>query len=141
VYWQIREIRRTGSSILPSAAADNSIAGGEPIWFHDIMPDPVAIHDYQPEHESAALEFLKRARWDLRMLRKVHVYTDRFQVIDVNGDCLEVRGIGYRDAAITGLLRAVNTAFDPATIHNPTDAEYKEFATGRRHAWAEDRVM
>jgi hypothetical protein len=38
-------------------------------------------------------------------------------------------------------LRAVNTAFDPATIHEPTEAEYKEFFTGRRHTWAEDRVM
>ena len=45
------------------------------------------------------------------------------------------------DAEVVPLLRAVNTAFDPATIHDPTDQEYKELATGRRHPWAEDRVM
>ena len=105
------------------------------------MPTPLATHDFLPTDANAAFEFLKRTRWDLRQLRKVYVYRDRFQVIDVNGDCLEVRGVGYPDAAIVDLLRAVNTAFDPQTIHNPTDAEFKEFATGRRHAWAEDRVM
>jgi hypothetical protein len=35
----------------------------------------------------------------------------------------------------------INTAFDPAKIHEPTTLEYKEFDTGRRHCWAEDRVM
>lgn len=105
------------------------------------MSTPLAIHDYQAANEAAAFEFLKRARWDLRMLRKVHVYRDRFQVIDVNGDSLEVRGVGYPDAAIVALLKAVNSAFDPETIHKPTDAEYKEFATGRCHTWAEDRLM
>jgi hypothetical protein len=39
------------------------------------------------------------------------------------------------------LLRGVNAAFDPATIHNTTDADYKEFLTGRRFPWAHDRVM
>lgn len=102
---------------------------------------PLASHDYDPEHPEAAFEFLKRARWELRQLRKLHVFRDCFQVIDVNGDCLEVRGIGYPDAAVAALLKAVNAAFDPETLHNPTDAEFKELAAGRRHAWAEDRVM
>jgi hypothetical protein len=105
------------------------------------MSTNLASHDYRADDANAAFEFLKRARWELRQLRKVHVYRDRFQVIDVNGDCLEVRGVGYLDAPIIALLRAVNTAFDPETIHNPIDAEFKEFATGRRHTWAEDRVM
>ena len=48
---------------------------------------------------------------------------------------------GYPDGEIVPLLRAVNTAFDPATIHEATTLEYKEFKTGRRHPWAEDRVM
>ena len=39
------------------------------------------------------------------------------------------------------MAEAINTAFDPQTIHDPTNAEYKEFLTGRRHTWAEDRVM
>jgi hypothetical protein len=105
------------------------------------MSPPLATHDFAPNNLPAALEFLKRTRWELRELRMVRVWTDHFQVIDVNKDCFEVRGVGYPDADIVALLRAVNTAFDPATIHEATPAEYKEFFTGRRHTWAEDRVM
>lgn len=105
------------------------------------MSTPLATHDYRPAELAAALEFLKRARWELRELRQVRVWRDRVQVIDVNKDFFEVRGVGYPDADIVPILRAVNTAFDPQTIHDPTPLEYKEFATGRRHTWAEDRVM
>lgn len=105
------------------------------------MSNPVATHDFAPGAVPAALEFLKRARWELRDLRKVRVWKDRVQFFDVNKDFFEVRGLGYPDADVVPLLRAVNTAFDPVTIHDPTDAEYKEFFTGRRHTWAEDRVM
>jgi len=105
------------------------------------MTGPLATHDFTPDGLEAALEFLKRTRWELRSLRKVRVWTDRLQILDVNGDYFEVRGIGYLQAEIVPLLRAVNTAFDPLTIHNPTEQEYKELATGRRHPWAEDRVM
>lgn len=104
------------------------------------MSAPLATFDYSASLP-AALEFLKRTRWELRELRMVRVWTDHFQVIDVNKDCFEVHGVGYPDTDIVPLLRAVNTAFDPATIHQPTSAEYKEFFTGRRHTWAEDRVM
>src|SRR5215475_3222113 len=105
------------------------------------MSAPLATFDFQPDTLNAALEFLKRTRWDLRELRKVRVWADRLQILDINGDYFEVRGVGYGDADIVPLLRAVNTAFDPQTIHNATTAEYKEFDTGRRHTWAEDRVM
>jgi len=105
------------------------------------MSNPLATHDYTPGDLDAALEFLKRTRWELRSLRKVRVWRDRVQIFDVNGDYFEVRGVGYPDADILPLLRAVNTAFDPATIQQPTPLEYKEYKTGRRHAWAEDRVM
>jgi len=104
------------------------------------MSAPLAKYDHAGDLP-AALEFLKRTRWELRELRMVRVWTEHFQVIDVNKDCFEVRGVGYPDADIVRLLRAVNTAFDPATIHEPTSAKYKEFFTGRRHTWAEDRVM
>ncbi|HVL12090.1 MAG TPA: hypothetical protein VM529_05970 [Gemmata sp.] len=103
------------------------------------MSAPIATHDFADA--PAALEFLKRTRWELRELRLVRAWADRIQIIDVNKDCFEVRGVGYPDAAVLPLLRAVNAAFDPATVHEPTAAEYKEFPTGRRHAWAEDRVM
>ena len=106
-----------------------------------MMSRPLATHDFLTGDLNAALEFLKRTRWELRTLRKVHVWKDRLQIFDVNGDYFEVRGVGYPDADIVPLLRAVNTAFDPATIHDPTDLEYKELLTGRRHCWAEDRVM
>jgi hypothetical protein len=35
----------------------------------------------------------------------------------------------------------INTAYNPETIHQPAATEFKEFDTGRRHCWAEDRVM
>lgn len=105
------------------------------------MAEPLARHDYTQGGLTAALEFLKRTRSELRTLRKVRVWKDRFHIIDVNKDCFEVRGIGYGDADIVPLLRNLNTAFDPQKIHEPTTLEYKEFDTGRRHPWAEDRVM
>ncbi len=105
------------------------------------MSEPLASHEYQSGGLDAALAFLKRTRAELRSLRMVRVWPDRLHVIDVNKDYFEVRGIGYRDADIVPLLRMVNTAFNPETIHEPIDAEYKEFGTGRRHTWAEDRVM
>ncbi len=105
------------------------------------MAATLATHDYTAADPQAAFEFLKRARWELRQLRKVHVYPDRFQIIDVNGDRLEVRGVGFPDEPIVELLHAVNTAFDPEAIHKPFDGEYKEFYTGRCRTWAQDRVM
>jgi hypothetical protein len=103
------------------------------------MSSALATHDFTTL--DAALEFLKRTRAELRSLRKARVWTDKLQVIDVNKDCFEIRGVGYPDADIVALLRMVNTAFDPAKVHEPTNQEYKEFDTGRRHCWAEDRVM
>jgi hypothetical protein len=105
------------------------------------MTAPVASHEFTPGGLSAALEFLKRTRSELRTLRKVRVWTDKLHIIDVNKDYFEVRSIGYPDPEIVQLLRSLNTAFNPQTIHEPTTAEYKEFDTGRRHPWAEDRVM
>jgi hypothetical protein len=105
------------------------------------MTTPLATHDYVPGALDAALEFLKRTRAELRQLRRVRVWKDRYQVLDVNKDYFEVRGVGYADPDIVPLLRMVNAAFNPDTVHDPIDAEYKEFDTGRRHRWAEDRVM
>jgi len=105
------------------------------------MAGPLAVHDYVQGGLEAALEFLKRTRSELRSLRKVRVWTDKLHIIDVNKDYFEIRGIGYADADIVPLLRNVNTAFDPKLIHNPIETDYKEFDTGRRHPWAEDRVM
>jgi hypothetical protein len=105
------------------------------------MTPPLAIHEYQQGGTEAALEFLKRTRAELRMLRMVRLGRDFFRVYDVNGDSFEVRGLGYLDPAVIPLLEDVNAAYDPATIHRPVDAEYKELKTGRRRPWAEDRVM
>ncbi len=105
------------------------------------MHPPLSTHDFAPNALPPSLEFLKRTRWELRDLRMVRVWRDKVQVLDVNRDYFEIRGVGYPDPDVVPLLRAVNTAFDPATIHDPTDLEYKEFKTGRRHTWAEDRVM
>lgn len=103
--------------------------------------EPLASHLHQPGGLEATLGFLKRTRSELRMLRKVRVWKDRVQVFDVNGDIFEVRGLGYPDAEITSVLDAVNTAYKRDTIHAPIEAEFKEFKTGRRYAWAADRVM
>ena len=105
------------------------------------MTTPRATHDHTPGDLAAALEFLKRTRWELRDLWYVRVFKDRYQIIDVNKDYFEIRHVGYPDADIAPLLRAVHAAFDPETIHAPTAAEYKEFKTGRRFPWAHDRVM
>lgn len=104
-------------------------------------PLPLATHAFLPQGLDAALEFLKRTRSELRSLLFVRVWTDRLRVYDVNGDCFEVTGLGYQDEAVIPALRFVNTAFKPEAIHNPIDLPYKEFKTGRRHPWAEDRVM
>ncbi len=105
------------------------------------MAEPLAIHDFNVGELDKALEFLKRTRSELRSLCQVRVWADRLHVIDVNKDYFEIRGIGYKNADVVPLLRNINTAFNPQTIHDPTDQQYKEFDTGRRHPWAEDRVM
>ncbi|MBI3409699.1 MAG: hypothetical protein HY040_15265 [Planctomycetes bacterium] len=105
------------------------------------MNAPVANHEYTPGGLDAALEFLKRTRSELRSLRKVRLWRDKLHVIDINKDFFEIRGIGYQDADVVPLLRAVNAAFNPESIHEPIDAEFKEFDTGRRYPWAYDRVM
>lgn len=105
------------------------------------MSDPLAIHDYSPGDVIAVQEFLKRTRSELRNLRRVRLWKDRLRVYDVNKDCFEVRGLGYLDANVVPVLQTLNTAFNPETLHVPIEAEYKEFDTGRRHPWAEDRVM
>lgn len=101
----------------------------------------VASCRYQPGEVDAVLEFLKRTRSELRMLRRVRVYRDRVQIFDVNGDWFEVEGVGYPDRDVVPVLFAVNTAFNRETIHAETKDEYKEFKTGRRYTWAADRVM
>src|SRR5947209_6043397 len=106
-----------------------------------IMNTPLATHDYAPGGLDAVLEFLKRTRSELRMLRKVRIWKDHLHIIDVNKDYFEVRGVGYLDPDIVPILRNINTAFNHETIYNPIDAEYKEFDTGKRRPWAEDRVM
>lgn len=105
------------------------------------MAQPLANHDFKPGEVEQALEFLKRTRSELRTLRKVRVFSDRLHVIDVNKDYFEIRGIGYKDEDIVPILRNLNTAFNPQTIHDATEHEYKEFDTGKRRPWAEDRVM
>jgi hypothetical protein len=105
------------------------------------MTTPLATHDYSPGDPDAALAFVKRTRAELRTLRRVRIWKDRLHIIDINKDFFEIRGIGYPDADIVPLLQNINTAYNPQTLHEPIDAEYKEFDTGRRYPWAHDRVM
>lgn len=101
----------------------------------------IAEHRFEPGKLDEVLAFLKRTRSELRMLRKVRVSREWVRIYDVNGDWFEVSGVGYPDADVVAVLKAVNTPFNPEMIHEPTTAEYKEFLTGRRYAWAADRVM
>jgi hypothetical protein len=71
----------------------------------------------------------------------VRLWNDRLRVYDVNRDSFEIQGLGYPDPDVMPLLNSIGTAYDPRTIHLPTEAESKEFKTGRCHPWAEDRVM
>ena len=105
------------------------------------MSTPVATHDHVPGELAVTDQFLRSTRWSLREPRMVRVGKDWYRLIDVNKDFVEIRGIGYPDSEIVSLLRGVNAAFDPETIHEPTDQEYKEFLTGRRFPWAHDRVL
>lgn len=104
-------------------------------------PEPLATFDFSPEHEELVYGFLKRTRFELRSLRKVRVWKDRLQIFDINGDYFEVRGLGYPDDPITGVLDNINTAYKRDQIHEPTEDDFKEFLTGRRYPWAADRVM
>jgi hypothetical protein len=105
------------------------------------MPEPQATFEYQPGHVEDVLEFLKRTRFELRMLRMVRVWPDRIEIFDVNGDTFEVRGVGYPHPDVIPILDNINTAFKRESIHEPTGEPYKEFKTGRRYCWAADRVM
>lgn len=103
--------------------------------------EPLSTCEYEPGELDAVLEFLKRTRSELRELRKVRVWTDRVQVFDVNADFFEIRGLGYLHSDIATLLKAIGTNFKPEYIHQPVAGPYKEFKTGRRYPWAEDRIL
>ena len=103
------------------------------------MTAPRATHTF--DDVDSSIEFLKRTRNELRSLLMVRVWKDRLQVFDINQDFFEVTGVGYESNDIVPLLDHVNTAYNPKTIHDPTDDEYKQFKTGRRRPWAVDRVM
>ena len=105
------------------------------------MTTPLATHAHTSDTLPAALEFLKRTRWEMRELRFVRVWKDKLHIIDVNKDCFEVHGLGYENPDILPILAEINAAYNPETIHQPIEAEYKEFDTGRRYTWANDRVM
>lgn len=105
------------------------------------MSQPLAQHVFQEGELDAALAFLRRVRWELRELRFVRVWKDKLQVMDINKDYFQIDGVGYPQANIIPLLESVNTAFKREQIHLEVDDPYKEFRTGRRHPWAEDRVM
>ena len=102
---------------------------------------PTATHDFAAGEITAALDFLRRIRDQLSTVRMARVWKDRVQVFDVNGDYFELRGVGYPDPDIQTLLDAVNTVYKPESIHAPIAAAYKEFKTGKRYPWAQDRVM
>ena len=102
---------------------------------------PLATTAYLEGREQDVLDFLKRTRDELRELRMVRVWPDRLAVYDVNGDSFEVAGLGYGQAFVIQALDSINAAYDKRRIHAATGRPYKEFLTGRRYPWAQDRVM
>ena len=105
------------------------------------MEEPIATFDFADGGLKAALAFFHRTRDELRTLRKVRVSTEWVRLFDVNGDYFELTGLGYPDADIIPVLDYFDTPFKRESIHNPINADYKEFKTGRRYPWAADRVM
>ena len=103
--------------------------------------EPAAVHEHDVDRLDETLEFLKRTRNELRTLRKVHVSKDAVRVFDVNHSYFEVRGLGYPDAQVVAVLDHIHAAYKRESIHQPIDAEFKEYLTGRRYPWALDRVM
>ena len=101
----------------------------------------LATHVHEPGGLAQTLEFLKRTRSELRPLRRACAWKERVHIYDVNRDAFEILGLGYPDPDIIPVFQEINAAYDPQTVHLPTEAEFKEFNLGRRHPWAEDRVM
>ena len=102
---------------------------------------PLASHPHQRGQLDTTLTFLKRIRSELRETRRVQIADSWLRIFDVNGDCFEVTGLGYPDADIVPVLDALNTVYKRESIHSPIDRPFKEFKTGKRRPWAEDRVM
>ena len=100
---------------------------------------PLATHDFADL--PGALAFAKRIWAELRLLRVVRAWPDRLHYVDVNGDVFELRGVGFPHPDVVPLLKVVNAAYDPQTVHEPTHLEFKEFPTGRAYPWAHDRAM
>ena len=103
--------------------------------------EPIASHRHIDGQLDDTLVFLKRIRSELREVRRVQVAADWVRVFDVNADCFEVTGLGYPDADIIPVLDSLNAVYKRDSIHNPFDRPFKEFKTGKRRPWAEDRVM
>ncbi len=105
------------------------------------MPIERPTCQFAPDQLDEVLEFLKQMRGQFRTLRFVQVWPKRLEVYDVNQDSFAIIGLGYLQPEIVIVLDKLNAAFKRETIHEPTSLPYKEFKTGRRLAWAEDRVM
>lgn len=105
------------------------------------QPHPLATHRHHSDRLNETLDFLKRTRSELSELRRVQVSTEWLRVFDVNGDCFEVTGLGYVDAEVVPVLDSVNAVYKRESIANVIERPFKEFKTGKRRPWAEDRVM
>lgn len=97
--------------------------------------------DYTPGMIDEVHAFIRQMRYRFRTQRMVRVWTDRVEVFDVNADAYEIRGLGYSQEDVVPVLDALNAVYRKDSIHEPTDRPYKEFKTGRRYTWANDRAM
>ncbi len=104
------------------------------------MTEPLASYRADPARLDEAIAFVRRTRAELRTLRKVRLWPDHLHIIDVNKDVFELLGIGYAHPDVQAILDEVNAAYDPRSLPLPV-ADFKEYDTGRRYPWAQDRVM
>jgi hypothetical protein len=102
--------------------------------------DPPFV-DYRPGELDAVHDFIRQMRYRFPTQRMVRVWPDRIEVFDVNCDAYEIRGLGYSHADVVSVLDAVNAVYRKDVIHEPISLPYKEFKTGKRYTWANDRVM
>ncbi|MDA0711568.1 MAG: hypothetical protein O3B73_15315 [bacterium] len=91
---------------------------------------------------SEALAFFREHRQALRSLRRVLVEEDNTSVVDINGACIKLFGLGRLDRELVELLKMVGASYDPATVHRMPGGNQvtKIFDVIKSDPWGHDRV-
>ena len=83
------------------------------------------------------IQFLRRERNKLRLLRKLVVSRDNTVIRDVNGEGIEFPGLTYGCAVLDELLRELGIVFPFKTLHDPesTPDGIREFVLSACWTW------